>query len=207
MTANTNQMPSLDDVLAEIAALSTPPDARQLRNWVNRYPEFKVEIVDFATDWIEMAAAKNAFEVTQENVDLVVDRTMSHIQQFLDEAERPPSVDDLPAEIQAAGYDLESFQCVVGIDRSMLTCLAERMIRPATIPEKLVRAIAETLNRNIESVRDFFRLPPKPAAAHKARKQPETKQVDFAFVVEYADLPENEKVRWLAEAPDPLLRK
>ena len=35
MIANQNRTPSLDDVLAEIAASPVPPDAQQLRRWMN----------------------------------------------------------------------------------------------------------------------------------------------------------------------------
>jgi hypothetical protein len=207
MIANQNRTPSLDDVLAEIAASPVPPDAQQLRCWMNRYPAFKAEIVDFATDWIEMEAAKSPHEVTKDEVDLVVNRTMSRVQQLLDEAERPTSMKDLLADITAAGHDFESFQRAVGIDRSMLTCLAERMIRPATIPLRLVTAMALALNRTVEVVRDYLRLPPQPAAAYKARNRPESKQVDFAEVVDCAELPDTDKARWLTEASDPDLRE
>jgi hypothetical protein len=156
MIANQNRTPSLDDVLAEIAASPVPPDAQQLRWWMNRYPEFKAEILDFATDWIEMEAAKSPHEVTKDEVDLVVNRTMSRVQQLLDKAERHTSMKDLLADIKSAGHDFESFQRAVGIDRSMLTCLAERMIRPATIPLRLVTAMALALNRTVEVVRDPY---------------------------------------------------
>jgi hypothetical protein len=206
MIANQNRTPSLDDVLAEIAASPVPPDAQQLRWWMNRYPEFRAEILDFATDWIEMEAAKSPHKVTKDEVDLVVNRTMSRVQQLLDKAERPTSMKDLLADIKSAGHDFESFQRAVGIDRSMLTCLAERMIRPATIPLRLVTAMALALNRTVEVVRDYLLLPPQPAAAYKARTQPESKQVDFVVVVECAELSDTDKARWLTEAPDPDLR-
>lgn len=82
MIANPNRKPTLEDVLTEIAALSTPPNAEHLRSWMGRYPEFKAEIVDFVTDWIELEAVKTTHEVTQEEVDLVVNRTMSRVQQL-----------------------------------------------------------------------------------------------------------------------------
>jgi len=197
---------SLDDVLAEIAALPAPPDGEQLRAWISSYPQFKAEIVDFATAWIEMEANPSAYEEKREDVDVVVNRTMSRVQQILDEAKRSPSLKDLLADIKAAGHDLESFQRAVGIDRSMLTCLAERMIRPATIPLRLVTAMAEALGRTAEVVRDYLRLPPQPAAAFKARKRPEPKQDDFAVIVKSAELPEPQKARWLTEPLDPSLR-
>jgi nucleotide-binding universal stress UspA family protein len=206
MIASSDRRVSLDDVLAKLAALPAPPDAQQLRGWMSQYPEFKASIITFVTDWIEMEAAKVPHEVTTEDVNLVVNRTMSRVQQLLDEGKRPDSIEDLAADIVAVGHDLDSFQRAVGIDRSMLTSLAERMVRPATIPLLLVTAMAEALRRSIEHVRGYLRLPPQPAAAYKARKRPEPKQVDFAFIVQHAELPEPDKARWLAEPPDPALQ-
>jgi hypothetical protein len=206
MIASSDRRVSLDDVLAKLAALPAPPDAQQLRGWMSQYPEYKASIITFVTDWIEMEAAKVPHEVTTEDVDLVVNRTMSRVQQLLDQGKRPAVIEDLAADISAAGHDLDSFQRALGIDRAMLTSLIERMVRPATIPLRLVTAMADALRRRIEHVRDYLRLPPQPAAAYKARTRPQPKQVDFAFIVQYAELPEPDKARWLAEAPDPALQ-
>jgi hypothetical protein len=78
MTASRNRKLALDDVLAEIASAPTPPDAQLLRAWTAKYPEFATEIVEFATDWVEMEATAEA-PVTDEDVDLVVNRTMSRV--------------------------------------------------------------------------------------------------------------------------------
>lgn len=206
MTTNQDRTPSLDEVLAEIAASSTPPDATQFRNWVNRYPQFKAEIVDFATDWIEVEAMKTPNKVTQDDVALVVNRTMSRIQQILYEDDRPTSLKDLAADIEAAGHDVDSFQHAVDIDRSILTCLVERMILPSTIPLRMVRAIAKVLNRDAKQVRDYLQLPPqRAAAAYRARGQPNPLQMTFSYIVSLADLSEDKKTNWLAEPPDPEL--
>ena len=207
MTANATPKPSLDDVLAEIAALPAPPDAQQLRQWMSRYPEFTAEIVDFATDWVEMDAAEGVPEATQDEVSRIVNRTMSRVQQLLDAAERSDWVQDLGTEITSAGHDLDSFQRAVGVDRSILTCLMARLVRPATIPLPLVQAMAEALNRSADQVRAYLVLPPQPSAAYRSRKQPVSKQADFSELVEHAALSDADRARWLAEPPDPALLK
>jgi hypothetical protein len=207
MIARSNSKVSLDDVLAKLAALPAPPDAQQLRGWMSEYPEYRASIITFVTDWIEMEAAKVPHEVTTEETNRVVNRTMSRVQQILDEADRPQTIQDLSADIAAAGHTPESFQRTLGIDHSILACLAEHMVRPATIPMRIVRGTSETLHRGLDAVRDYFRQPLQLAAAHKARKRPESKQVDFAYLVAHADLPESEKAKWLAEPPDPLLQE
>ena len=207
MTTNATPNPSLDDVLAEIAASPAVPNAQQLRHWISQYPEFAAEIIDFATDWVEMESSEAASEATEEEVNSIVNRTMSRVQQLLDEAERSDSMQDLGAEIRAAGHDLDSFQRAVGIDRSILTCLMERMVRPAGIPLPLVEALAQALNRSVEQVRTYLALPPQPSAAYRSRRQPVSKQADFSKLVEHAELSDTDKARWLAEPSDPALRE
>ena len=207
MTTKATPKPSLDDVLTEIAALPVPPDAQQLRHWMNRYPEFTAEIVDFATDWVEMEAAESVPEATQDEVNRIVNRTMSRVQQLLYEAERSDSMQDLGAELKAAGHDLDSFQRAVGVDHSILTCLMARLVRSATIPLRLVLAMAEALDRSVDQVRAYLVLPPQPSAAYKSRKQPVSKQADFSELVKHAELSDADRARWLAEPPDPAFRK
>ena len=206
MTANRNRDLALDDVLAEIASAPTPPDAQMLRAWTVKYPEFAAEIVDFATDWVEMEAAVEA-PVTDEDVDLVVNRTMSRVQALLDAGERPAVLADLAADMRAAGYDPEAFQRAIGIDRSILDCLVARLVRPATLPVRLVRALAEALGRSIEAIREYVRLPPQAATAYRARQRPATAQADFAMLVRHSQMSDADKERWLGEPPDPALRE
>jgi hypothetical protein len=207
MTTKTERQHSLDDVLTEIRALGTPPAGDGLRAWLNRYPVFKKDIIAYVTAWVDIETRAETVEPAPEAVNRVVSRTMSRVQQLLDEADRQSTMHDLSTEIVRAGHSLESFQRVLGIDSSILTSLAARLVRPATIPARLVREIAEALHRQIDAVRDFFRLPPQLATAHKARKRPTAKQVDFAYLVEHAALPEPDKKKWLAEEPDPVLQE
>ena len=205
MPLNQNTNPPLDDVLEEMASAAAPPDARQLRAWVERYPQFRAEIVDFATAWIEMEAVP-ASEAAQDEVEIVVNRALSRVRELRSEGAKPAAIGNLAAEIQAAG-GFDAFQRAAGIDRSMLTCLEKRLIRPATIPARMVAAVAQALGRDAAAVRGYLRLPPHSAAAYKASRQPELKQVDFAEIVRHADIPEAEKARWLAAPPDPAFRE
>jgi hypothetical protein len=207
MTASRNRKLALDDVLAEIAAAPSPPDAQLLRAWMAKYPEFAAEIVEFATDWVEMEAAPSGPPVNDEDVDLVVNRTMSRVQAILDAEERPAALTDLPSDIRAAGYDLDAFQGAIGIDRSILDCLIARLVRPATLPARLVRTLADSLGRSLGAIRDYVRLPPQAATAYRARTRPQTAQADFAMLVQHSKLSDAEKERWLAEPPDPSLRE
>jgi hypothetical protein len=207
MNAKPHPGEALDDVLAQIAEDPTPPDAATLRAWTAQYPQFAAEIIEFATDWVELDAVRSHEAASTEDVDLVVNRTMSRVQALLDAADRPQVIQDLTTEITAAGHDLTSFERAIGVDRSILTCLIGRLVRPATVPARLVAAMAEALDRSLEAIRDFLRGSPQAAGAYKARQRPQATQADFAMLVQHAELSGAAKSAWLAEPPDPVLRE
>lgn len=212
MTASQTDRPTLDDVLAQIAAAQNPPNAQDLRAWTSKYPEFAQEIIDFATDFVALDAERSARAVTEDvvtedDVELVVNRTMSRIQTLLDEQDNSKPITDLPSAIRASGFDVETLQNAIDVDRSIMDCLISRLVAPATVPARLVRDLAVNLRRTTEQIRSYFRLPPQMAGAYKARNRPETRQVNFAMLVEHSQLPQEKKARWLAESPDPGLRE
>ena len=198
--------PNLDEVLDEIATAPIPPDAKCLRAWTAKYPAFANTIVDFVTDWIEMDLVPADLPPSEEAVDAAVSRTMSRVQSLLDEADRAAPLTDLARDIRSAGHDFASFERTVGIDRSILDCLISRLVRPATIPGRLIQSIAATLNRSVDHIRDYLRLPLQTSAAFKARRRPVPRQADFGDIVRGSRLPDADKSRWLAEPPDPALR-
>jgi len=206
MADEPNYTLDLDDVFDDLASPSAPPDPATLRAWTKEYPQFAREIVAFATDWVAMDASRVGGSATAEDVDLVVNRTMSRVQTMLDAAERPEPLTDLAADIRASGHDFDSFQRFLGIDRSILDSLIARLAKPATIPALLVRSAAEALNRPLDRLREYFRLPAQLAGAHKSRTRPAPAQIDFAVLVRHSKLTDPEKDRWLNEPPDPGLR-
>ena len=207
MIANIERKLTLEAVLDEIAKSPVAPDEKLLRAWTAQYPQYAAGIVAFATDWIAMEVACPQQEVTDEDVSLVLNRTMSRVQGIMDAGERSEQLMDLAADIRSAGYDFDAFQRAAGIDRSILDSLVARLVKASTIPHQLVRDTAELLNRSLDNVRNYFRLPPQPIAAYKSRAQPEIKQVDFATLIENSKLSDKERVRWRNEPIDPALRE
>jgi len=206
MTTNLDRKTDLDDVLAEIAAAAVPPSAKALRIWTNKYPEFAPAIIDFVTDWIATDALRSAHTASDDEVDLVVNRTMSRVQMMLEEAERSAELTDLVADMGKVGHDLNSFQRAIGLDRTLVDSLVSRVIKPSTVPAEIVQRIASALRRRIDSVRTYLRLGPQLLAAYKSRIQPTVNQVDFSYLVQHAELPDDEKARLLAAPIDPHLQ-
>lgn len=207
MTMKVERQHGLDDVLTQIRELGAPPAGEQLREWLRQYPTYKQDIIDYVTAWVDTEACAEAPAPSPEAVNRVVNRTMSRVQQLLHEADRPQTIHDLLAAVAAAGHTPESFQRTTGIDDTIFASLAERLVRPATIPALIVRDFAQNLHRTLDTLRDYFRLPPRLATANKAKSQPNAAQVDFAYLVSQSELPEPERRKWLAEAPDPVLQE
>jgi hypothetical protein len=202
MITNLDRKADLDDVLAEIAAAAVPPSAKALRIWTNKYPEFASAIIDFVTDWIATDALRSAHAASADEVDLVVNRTMSRVQMMLDEAERSAELSDLVADMSKVGHDLDSFQRAIGLDRTLVDSLVSRVIKPSTMPAEIVQRMASTLRRQVDTVRTYLRLEPQLLAAYKSRRQPTVHQVDFSYLVKHAQLPDDEKARLLAHLQD-----
>jgi hypothetical protein len=97
--------------------------------------------------------------ITAETVDSIVNRTTSRVQ--VDAEARPKMLVDLAADIRAAGYDFQSFERTIKIDRSILDCLIDRLVNPATLPARLVAAVSDALMRTADEFRD---LRPAPTA-------------------------------------------
>lgn len=193
----------LDDVLNDIASLPAPPDRKTFRWFADQYPDFREEIIDFVTDWIAMEAVLSKHETTQEDVNRVVNRAMSQVQRILQQSEESASIQDLASAVRESGQNLGSFERSVRIDRTLLTSLADRRIRPETIPRRLVTDIARSLGKGIDAVHCYLRLPPRAAAAYSATTPPNVDQVDFKDAVLGSTLSDEERRSWLAEPPDP----
>lgn len=196
---------TLDEILNEVASRPAPPNQTEIRAILARFPEHKSEIIDFVTAWIELDCTRDARESTDVDVDRVVNRTMSRVMQVLHERAEARPISNLSGSIRVAGHDLKSFERAVGIDRSILTLLESRLIRPATIPALLVDRIASALGRTADSVRAYLVLPPQTATAYMSTRPPRVTQEEFAEALRNSKLSKTDQSRWLAESPDPLL--
>lgn len=200
--------PNYDELLEELFKDqgTTIPDSKTVRAFIQAHPEQKKEVVDLLTSWLESGISEknDEFSVSEEDINLVVNRTMSSIQSILD-AEKN-SILDISADIRRVGLNESSFQSSIGIDKSIFDCLVGRMISPDTVPALFVSSIALTLKRPLDAVRSFFLLPPQIRAASKAKKKPAIKQNSFTSIVQFSTLSEADKQAWISEPVDPELK-
>lgn len=80
---------TFDEVIQEFYASSKIPTPGHVQKFVELYPQYAVDIIDFAATWMESKESELECDEDDSEVDLVVNRTMSHIQnmQFNDELE------------------------------------------------------------------------------------------------------------------------
>jgi hypothetical protein len=71
---------TLDEVLDAFAEAADQPTEALVREWTEKYPQFKREIVDFAVEWAASEMVEDV-SLTPEEEDELVNRTISHMQQ------------------------------------------------------------------------------------------------------------------------------
>ena len=206
----TRTQPTLDDALNTFVQQNDRPTAENVQEWVNRYPQFRQDLVEFAAVWAEQLVLPPAEEIGAEAEKLLVDRAMSHVLnvaysrdvQTRDEAASDDPVDSLTQDAQRAGFSPLQLGKACGLDIGLLSKLNNRQILPATIPAKLIRLLADHLHKTIAAIKAYFAKPPVAATgkAFLARGKPTyTGQQRFADAVRLSSLSDEEKTRWLNE--------
>ena len=71
--------PTLDDALNTFVLENDRPTAGNLQEWVERYPQFRKDLIDFAAVWAEQLVLPEAEEIAAETEKLLVARAMSYV--------------------------------------------------------------------------------------------------------------------------------
>ncbi len=202
----------LQDVLDAYVADVQEPSREKLMEWVRRYPQFEQALFALTVDWIEMRALSPA---AKENVDedALVLRGMSVIQNLLHQdhqhsSQRPETGTAIKGLLQEGGSQgLTPRQLADRVDLSggLLRKLDLRYILYATIPLKLIEAIADAIRREVLSVAQYLKGEPilPRAASYKARQAPVVPEQRSFFdeVREDQELDEERRKRWLDLEP------
>lgn len=201
--------PTLEDVLNEFVEAYEKPTAEAIESWTIRYPEFRRELVDFAAAWAEQLVLPPGPGLSAEQEKLLVDRAMSHVQNltFRREQGEPAQVEhqtinSLISEAKRVGMNGSEFATACGLDIALLTKLNNRLIKPASIPTRLIKHIASLVKKTFETVEEYFAQPPQSLnnMAFLARGKPKrTEQQSFDDALRGSSLSETEKARWLEE--------
>lgn len=200
---------SIEDVLNEYVASSAKPDQVHLEAWIQRYPQFKQELIEYTIAWSlmeQLPPHPDVEEVDQETLTL---RGMSVVKNILHQKDQPAdnaSIDSLLKEGQKLGFDInnlaDSSWLSVRLFRKLDLCQFLYM----SIPKQAIQRIAQTL-RCSETVVDAYLQQPKKSAKYmnyRATSRPASNQPqeDFFEAVDGDPTLDEEKRRyWSALKP------
>ena len=199
---------TLDDVFNTFVAENDRPTAENLQEWVNRYPQYRRELVDFATAWAEQLLLPPAPELGPEAEKALVDRAMSHVLnvaysrdlQEQQRAEKDDPIHSLTGEAKRAGMNAQKLAESCGLDVMLISKLNDRQIKSETIPAQLVSLLGKRIRKSTVAIRVYFSKPQQAVTgkAFLARGKPRiTEQQSFTDAVRMSSLSEAEKARWL----------
>ena len=202
---------TLDDVLTAFVAENEEPTAANLQTWVERYPQYRRELVDFAAAWAEQLLLPPAPEMEPETEKVLIDRAMSYVHTVAYErdtqtqslAESGKAVHSLTEEARRAGLKPQDLANALGLDLSLVSKLNNRQI--TEVPALLVSLFGQLLQKPTAAIEAYFDQPPQAAVdtAFLAHGKPASlAQQNFADAVRASSLSVEEKARWLGETPN-----
>ena len=204
---------TLDDVFNMFVTENDKPTAENLQEWVNRYPQYRRELVDFAATWAQQLVLPPAPEIRPEVEKALVDRTMSYVlnvaygrdEKMQRDVESDGVVHSLTRQAQYAGMSTQELTKACGLDLALISKLNRRLIKPETIPVSLLNLFGRLLRKPVAVIADYFAQPPQGllGGAFLASGKPAlATQQSFAEAVRASSLPGKEKARWLRETSD-----
>lgn len=172
MTPNTDHaQPYLQDAILELLAAEKLPDADLVEGVVHAYPEFAVEITEFAVnlaiDMLINPVNEAELSVSLEETSPMVARAMSNFENELFEKQQSSESDREGSNSTAktstinpfARMDRTGFRAfATAIHASTIFAMKIRdhQIKLATIPLKYLEMIAQALPLSLEQLRDYL---------------------------------------------------
>lgn len=204
----------IDDVLMAFAEAraAAPDDKALLRLWTARYPDCADTLI--AVDYARFAAGMTLGDAVEDGLE---DAEAAAIGQEALAAWRSASVPKPPltsllSDAAARGLDAARLAEVLRLDRLLLGRLEQRLLNAATVPVRLVRHLAQILERSPDEVALYLRGGPRLAAqAHfRAHRAPglssSAERSSFAQALETSqNLSEEDRAYWQDEIENGVL--
>jgi hypothetical protein len=178
---------------------------RSLQRWIAEYPNFADDLVTWATDLpLLQPVVYRAEDLAEETSLAKVGRSVVAEMR----AQYGMVAAPLVSLSEAAGRGnlrLKEVAERIGIGLPIVSKLEQRLLQFSTLPEALIRRLAETLELGTETVRDYLRQPPTLAAGaayqYTGKSAPQVAaQQDFAEAIRSCPgMSEADKQAWLAE--------
>jgi hypothetical protein len=194
-----------DAVLTAFAQAQSAPNGAKLSEWTARYPAHARDMARLAAQtW----AGENRESALPDSTSRCRSIAMASLRAFRPEP-KPAEVitfsaapmTSLLAAAEAAGRDAEGVASLLDLPSALFWKLHRRLIDPDSVPRSLTAALADALNRTLDEVAAYLRMPPQLAAGASFRSddapsvgQQESFEEALLAEPEARDVPYN---RWL----------
>jgi hypothetical protein len=183
---------SFDEVMF---AFSVEPqhNATTLARYLQTYPEFAADLVDLAHE-LNFSASLGPSDAPLEEDAGAQAAWLQYA------AVKPTFVLSEPAQSLFDTIKGETFVALadaLGVPRSVLVALRDRLVEPASIPHAFIRRFASAMNRTVDVVQQYLSLPPMASAAvnFKADQKPAVQnQITFKALLEQTNLTEEQQL-------------
>lgn len=166
---------NLQIILNEMFASKDRLTLSDVGHWQEKYPEYRREIIEAYTDWLDMEFFALEGEKDSAVDEAVSDEDKNFIENLLarSRAVSGEPLADLRDEAEKKGVAREDLLTALGVSETLMRKLERRNLKE--IPEWVEKKIAEILNLSRESLRAFFALPPAlpKAARYKSKHTPQ----------------------------------
>lgn len=207
MKANETTKANLESVLLEFRVEAGEPRPGVLEAYCRRYPQFARELTDYAVEWLldeAMAAEEASGEAASASSSPIVSRAISHLYNGMREREAAKRMAARTSNASGRnpfqGLELPRKRAIcgeLGIDMTIFAKLQNRLIDVASIPEKFIGRIAQTLGASVDDIVGHLQLPAivNAGADFKAESKPsaELPKQRFEEAVGASSLDEKQK--------------
>ena len=189
-----------DDVLYAFA-VEPQHDQRTLERYLQRHPEFTEALIE-----LSLELRTNTVLESSEAVSLVDAKAKEAWQEF---------VACVPASAKAEtgsnlfsrfrGQAFVELANTLGMPRSLLTALRDRLAEPSSIPERTVKRLADSMAASVEAMKVYLMQPSEMIAVtqFKADKKPSQQgRVSFKQLVESTEMSDEQRKSILQDWDD-----
>lgn len=175
---------------------------RPLAEWLSAHPAAAADLIAWTADEPVIADAE-AREPDPSLVSHAEDaglRALADLRARMTPASRTAAIQSLLVAAKTSGFSPATLALRLGVGVSIVAKLQQRLLRAATVPEELIRNLADALKADVQQVRDYIALPPTLAVGseYKASGVPKVgEQQDFDEAIRTSlDMSPAAKARW-----------
>ncbi len=162
---------SLDEVIEAYLASVKEPNKDSLAEWVQLYPQYAQELMDFVAHW-SLLKWIPPHENLIEDEEALVTRGMSVLQNVLYQQQKQVLAKEeaplvtLIGEAKKRGIMLEHLAKTSELTMPLIAMLERRLIIYSSIPRKAIENIAQVLGRSVASVSLYLQMDAGFSSAH-----------------------------------------